>query len=76
MKHEPKTRAEKFANLRAAEEQGIIADDMKYRLALMERVHNGDITLEEAQKELRKVKRNAKKNGKLTRNQAFNGKGL
>ena len=76
MKNEPKTRAEKFADLRAAEEQGIVADDMDYRLSLVERVHSGSITLEDAQKELRKVKRNAKKNGKLTRNQAFNGKGL
>ncbi len=71
-----RTRAEKFADLRAAEEQGIVADDMDYRLSLVESVHNGDISLEDAQKELRKVKRDAKKNGKLTRNQAFNGKGL
>jgi hypothetical protein len=54
-----------------AEESGLIADSMEYRTNLMNRVHAGEITLEEAQAELKKVKRNAKKNGLMTRSQAY-----
>jgi hypothetical protein len=68
------TRREKMRNLREAEEAGIVADSHEYRLSLLESVYKGDITLEDAQKELRKVKREAKKNGKITRNQAYNGR--
>lgn len=57
--------------LKKAEADGAVADGMEYRLALMKRVHAGEITLEEAQKELAKVKREAKRNGKLTRNDFY-----
>lgn len=57
----------------AAEEKGIVADNTDYRKALMARVHSGEISLEQAQTELKSVKRNAKANGKITRNQAYNG---
>jgi hypothetical protein len=57
--------------VKAAEAEGKVADSMEYRLALMERVHKGEITLEQAQSELKKVKRNAKKNGMTTRNSVF-----
>ena len=54
-----------------AEEDGLIADSMDVRMALMAQVHSGERTLESVQAELKKIKRDAKKNGKVTRNQAF-----
>lgn len=57
-----------------AENDGKVADSMEVRKALMERVHSGEITLEDAQKQLADIKRNAKRNGKITRNQAFTGR--
>ena len=55
-----------------AEKDGIVADSHSVRLALMDKVYSGKITLEQAQKELATIKKNAKKNGLLTRSQAFN----
>jgi hypothetical protein len=57
-----------------AEADGRVADSMDVRMALMERVHSGEITLEAAQAELAHIKRNAKKNGQITRNQAWLGR--
>jgi hypothetical protein len=37
----------------------------------MKRVHDGEITLERAQAELSKIKRNAKRNGLKTRDQFY-----
>ncbi|HBN9600911.1 TPA: hypothetical protein L3884_003262 [Pseudomonas aeruginosa] len=64
-------RIDKRAALDAAEEKGEVADSKEFRLALMARVHSGEISIEEAQSELRKVKRNAKKNGQKTRSQVW-----
>lgn len=55
-----------------AEAKGQVADSMDVRRALMQRVYAKEITLSEAQDELKKIKRNAKKNGMVTRSQAFN----
>jgi hypothetical protein len=55
-----------------AEEAGQVADSMDVRHQLLEKVRKGEATLEEVQAELRKIKRNAKKNGLITRSQAFN----
>ena len=41
------------------------------KMALLEQVRSGEKTLEEVQKELAKIKRNAKKSGQITKNQAF-----
>jgi hypothetical protein len=57
--------------LEKAESSGQIADSLDYRTKLMERVHAGEITPDQAQAELKAVKRSAKKNGLLTRSQAF-----
>lgn len=54
-----------------AEESGLVADSMDVRHQLLEKVRKGEATLEEVQAELRKIKRNAKKNGLITRSQAF-----
>ncbi|GEM_PF-4516880 len=59
---------------KAMEADGRVADSMEVRLALMARVHAGEITLEAAQKELAAIKRRAKRDGLITRNQAFLGR--
>ena len=64
-------RRDKFQNIKDCESDGIVADNMDVRTRMMEQVKSGEKTLEEVQKELRKIQRDAKKNGKITRNQAF-----
>ena len=64
-------RIDKRAALTLAEENGEVADSQEFRVALMARVHSGEIKIEDAQAELRKVKRNAKKNGLKTRSQVW-----
>lgn len=57
--------------LKTAEASGQVADNMDVRLALMARVHSGEITLAQAQAELKKIKSGAKRAGLVTRAQAF-----
>lgn len=59
---------------RAMEAEGKVADSMDVRLALMARVDAGEITLEAAQTELKRIKRAAKQNGHITRAQAYRGR--
>lgn len=66
--------AQKRRNEQDAEAKGLIADSMDVRMALMEKFHRGEATLEEVQSELAAIKRAAKKNGQVTRNQARNGR--
>lgn len=54
-----------------AQASGKVADSMEVRLALMARVHAGEITLEAAQAELARIKRGAKAAGMTTRAKAF-----
>lgn len=60
--------------IKNAESVGKVADSMEVRMALMEQVHRGERTLEDVQAELARIKRNAKKNGQITRNQAYTGR--
>ncbi|SDJ39188.1 hypothetical protein [Pseudomonas abietaniphila] len=64
-------RIDKRVALQIAEEQGIVADSTSYRADLVERITSGAITLRQGQEELRKVIRDAKKNGKKTRSQIW-----
>lgn len=57
--------------IRSAEESGQVADSTDVRKKLMERVHSGELTLAQAQEELKRVQKSAKKNGQLTRSQAY-----
>lgn len=57
-----------------AEAAGRVADSMDVRVALMRRVKAGEISLEAAQAELRRLQRNAKKLGLITRAKAYKGK--
>lgn len=66
--------ARKRQNEQQADDAGLIADSMDVRKALMQKFHSGEATLEEVQAELATIKRNAKKNGQVTRNQARNGR--
>lgn len=62
---------DKRAAVAAAESAGIVADSAEVRLALMRQVHAGELTLEQAQSELKRIKRGAKAAGMVTRSQAF-----
>jgi len=57
-----------------AEQDGLIADSMEVRKALIAKFEGGQCTFEEMQKELKDIKRNAKKAGKKTRAQAYMGR--
>jgi len=54
-----------------ADRNGTIADSTDVRMKLMKQVKSGEKTLKEIQAELAKIKRDAKRNGKQTRNQVF-----
>ena len=57
--------------VKKAEDDGVIADSLEVRMALMARVRSGEITIEECQSELAKIKRQAKRKGLKTRSQAY-----
>jgi DNA-binding protein H-NS len=63
-KQERKERARRERD--AADARGEIADGMAYRSAVVARVRAGEITLEQAQAELRRVQRKAKREGRPT----------
>lgn len=60
--------------LKKAESEGRVADSMDVRMALVARLKAGEITIEQMQDELKAIKRNAKKNGMVTRTQAYRGR--
>ncbi|CAI8754443.1 hypothetical protein [Pseudomonas chlororaphis] len=64
-------RLDKRVALQIAEEQGIVADSTEFRRSLVTKIESGELTLQQAKDELRKVKREAKKSGKKTRSQIW-----
>lgn len=62
---------EAHQQLKKAEKEGLVADSLEVRKALLEQVESGKITLQQAQKELKRIQRQAKAQGKLTRNSFF-----
>ncbi len=62
---------DKHNAVNTAEANGQIADSIEVRSALLKRVKAGEITLEQCQDELKRIKRSAKKLGLITRQQAF-----
>ncbi|HDS1779443.1 TPA: hypothetical protein QEM49_003991 [Pseudomonas putida] len=64
-------RIDKRVALQIAEEQGVVADSTELRQELVAKLQSGEMTLQQVQDELRKVKREAKKNGKKTRSQIW-----
>jgi uncharacterized membrane protein YjjP (DUF1212 family) len=63
---------EKKQAVKVAEKNNQIADSHEVRLELMKRVHSGEITLQEAQKQLKNIQNSARMNGMKTRSQVFN----
>jgi hypothetical protein len=57
---------------KAAEASGEVADSHSVRLAIMVRVRSGEITLAQAQAELKQIQSKAKSIGLKTRAQAYN----
>lgn len=57
----------KFKAVKEAEAQGIVADSLDVRVALIKRMKAGEMTLAQVQAELAKLRRSAKKNGQTTR---------
>lgn len=64
-------RRRKLDSVDAAEASGEVADSMEVRKALIEKMHAGEMTLDEVQAALKRIKRNARKNGQITRVQAY-----
>ncbi len=64
-------RLDKRVALQIAEEQGLVADSTEYRQSLVLKMQSGEYTQVQALEELRKVKRDAKKNGLKTRDQVW-----
>ena len=65
---------EKRDRVKAAEAAGLVADSTQVRMALMERFHRGELTLDDVQAELKRIKRNAKRNGLVTQNAVYCGR--
>jgi hypothetical protein len=62
---------EKREAVKQAEESGQVSDSMDVRKALMAKVHMGEITLQDAQAELKRIQRGSRNAGRITRSQAF-----
>lgn len=63
----------KYADLSEAESAGIVSDSIDVRLALLERMHKGELTLDQVKAELARLKRQGRKSGMVTRAQAYSG---
>lgn len=63
--------SKKMDAVRAAESAGEVADSMDVRKALIARMDAGEMTLAEVQAELARIKRGAKRAGKITRAAAY-----
>lgn len=55
------------------EAENAVADNMDVRMDIVRRIHAGEITLAQGQAELRRIQRNAQRDGKITRDQAWHG---
>ena len=62
---------EKLAAMKEAEDAGVVADSMAVRMALVQRFDAGEITLDQMQAELKRIKREGKKAGLTTRSEVY-----
>lgn len=53
------------------ERKGMVADSKEVRMELIRKVECGELTPDEMQAELKRIQRTAKKNGQMTREQAY-----
>ena len=67
-------RRRRFDAQRDAEAQGRVADSMDVRMALITRMNAGELSLDEVQAELKRIRRGAKRGGQITRSQAWLGR--
>lgn len=56
------------------EAAGKVADSMDVRLAIVARIHSGELSIQEGQAELKRIQRKAKQSGQITRAQAYRGR--
>ena len=56
-----------------AEQQGRVSDSLEVRMALIKKMQEEGRTLKEIQDELKRIKREGKRNGQITRAQAYRG---
>jgi hypothetical protein len=54
-----------------AEQRGEVADSMDVRKAILARFHSGELSLDECQAELRRVKDEGRASGKILRSDFF-----
>jgi hypothetical protein len=71
MRDKSTARIEKRIAVEAADHAGKVCDSMAVRGALMERVRSGEITILQAQEELKRIKREGKRAGLPTRDQVW-----
>ena len=64
----------KMLQVKRAEADGLVSDSMAVRKALLERMHAGELTLDEVKAELERIKRQGRKAGLITRAQAYSGR--
>lgn len=62
---------DKSTEVQRAESAGEVADSLTVRMDLLARVDRGELTLEQAQAELKRIRRGAKRAGKVTRAAAW-----
>ncbi len=62
---------DKRVAIEESESLGLVADSMEVRAELVRQMNAGEKTLAEVQAELKRIKRDAKKNGKVTRSQVW-----
>jgi hypothetical protein len=62
---------DKRSAVNAADAGGQVADSMEVRGEIVRAIQAGEITLEEGQSRLKRIKRDAKKNGMVTRQQVW-----
>ena len=62
---------QKRRSVNEADAAGQVCDSMEVRMALIARMNAGELTLEQVQAELKRIKREGKKQGVPTRAQVF-----
>jgi hypothetical protein len=64
----------RWQRIRAAEDAGVVADSTEARAEIVDRIKSGELTLDEGQAMLRRIQRDAHKNGMVTQHEAGQGK--
>jgi hypothetical protein len=65
------SKRQRMIQLEKDQATGVVADSDSVRAALVEKMHAGEMTLEQVQSELKRIKREAKKAGRPIRDDYF-----